>query len=536
MVSEISIARFTWMFCAAGLVASCGSDSENTASTGEGAGGGTEQSASFPESLAVSSPLAHLERSTAADAQTPEDAQRSLVLATAQTRSLISDQADIEAVLADATQLATLLDMNAFFSIAGRADCYGPALDYSGHPDASGGPDSGQLPTGDLGIWQETQDDEDADGVAEACAAAQLNARMEGMEPRNKAALMVLAAVYAQHEDDGTTDISAHLPSGVTASNDSLTVSGDISQIQIELNYDHDTSGTDESIELTMLHYQSSSDAFDNEGLLNVSVEDTFNGGNCGPGENDILRYNSVHYVQSSANAIALQVREANACAAGASAFAEPVEAVNTGVTGQVLDPDAGWSDNFSVFTAEFDPTPDSTGELEGRFTFAWQAGNGDSHSRILNVGLSAGVGGESWFGFGDRVQEVTAVDEFGVIQGMICNWAGPGSDHSPQDYAQRQHLSLDTTVGFYVPSNSGASDITYAPTNSCLYDDSGSFDYDRDLNGTLDGSDEVAVGEGYAGASLGLDFDLMDVGDGRTDIWDTILNDRNFRLPAYPE
>ena len=49
--------------------------------------------------------------------------------------------------------------------------CYGPAVDYEMHPDASGSdPTSGQLPTGDLGLWVETEP-----GTDTACAAAKLN-------------------------------------------------------------------------------------------------------------------------------------------------------------------------------------------------------------------------------------------------------------------------------------------------------------------------------------------------------------------------
>lgn len=542
---------------AAGTLSACGGGSsgsdgeteetiEETGSGGEETGGEEEvveeevveeetatTSAGFPSKLSVASPL-----SVTATNQLTKGSP-----ATAQ-KSFSEAQADVAAILEDPSVLASSLDARNFFSVANNAqDCYGPNIDYQDHPDATDSNDDGQLPGGDLGIWVVTMPDTDADGVSEACAAAQLNARMGGLEPRVTSSLMLMAAVKAQFDEDGTTDISAHLPTGASIDSLAFDYDEDSSTLtaSMTLNFDHDDNGSDEAIVVNLVHYQDDTNENSNEGLLTIQVEDTFNGGNCGVGENDITRYSSIHYRQSSSEAMILQAREANYCGTSVTdveahaAFGEAISAGVESVSGSHLDPSSDWADNFTVFTAEFDPSPDSEGELEGRFSMAWQAGNFDSHSRILNVGLSIGEGGESYFGFGDRVQTVAVANEFGIIRGLICNWAGPNADHTPQDYAQRQHLSLNSTAGVYEPSNDAASNITYAPTNSCTYDGTGTFDYDRDLDGVLDGSDTVAVGEDYADLDLGLDLDLMDVGDGRSDIWDTITNDRNYRLPAYP-
>jgi hypothetical protein len=43
-----------------------------------------------------------------------------------------------------------------FFRAPYRPTCYGPALSFTNHPDANpGDPADGELPPGDLGIWEE---------------------------------------------------------------------------------------------------------------------------------------------------------------------------------------------------------------------------------------------------------------------------------------------------------------------------------------------------------------------------------------------
>ncbi|MCP4089996.1 MAG: hypothetical protein GY746_09405 [Gammaproteobacteria bacterium] len=494
-------------------------DSNNTA----------QDQAGFPSLLSVNSPTSLSSTSARPRSRGGQAA-----------RSASATLTDIAAILSTPSALSTTIDMQNFYLSASDAqECYGPVLDFEDHPDSSGGLDDGQLPSGDLGIWKETV------ASGEACAAAQLNSQLTAIEQQTSLSLAVLAAMKSAYDSSGSADISSYLPAGVTWVShtfafDSVT---NVTEYAVELGYDTNGDGTDEAIEIELLHAQDSSDDEIYEGLLTIRAADTFTGGNCGSGLNDISRYTSVHYIQNSANDLRLQARSGNFCGTNSTsvashdAFSEAVSAIDTRVTGDMLNPAKSWADDFRVFTAEYDPTPDTSGELEGRYTLTWQAGSGDSHSRILDVGLGAGSGGESWFGFGNRVQVVNTVNEFGVIEGMICNWAGPKTTPMIiQDFAQRQHMTLDTSLSLYIPSNAGASDITYAPTQNCMYDGSGTFLYDRNLNSTLDEpSTDLLVGVGYGTAGTGLEFDLMDVGTGRTDIWDTITTDRNFTLPAYP-
>ena len=143
------------------------------------------------------------------------------------------------------------------------------------------------------------------------------------------------------------------------------------------------------------------------------------------------------------------------------------------------------------------------------------------------DIGLQAVTAGEGYFGFGDQVGTTD-----GSITGFICNWAGPGGSHVTADYAQRQNITLNATTSVFEPTNSAASDIIYAPTTTCLYDGSGSYLYDRDLDGDLsdETSDTVNVNAGET-----LELDLMVPGGTATTIWDHIVNNRGYNLPSYP-
>ena len=73
-----------------------------------------------------------------------------------------------------------------------NAGCYGPTVLYQGHPDwvAGNPPKDGTLPSGDVGSW--TAVDTTTDW---ACAAAQLDARMDGVALRSNTSLMTLASL-----------------------------------------------------------------------------------------------------------------------------------------------------------------------------------------------------------------------------------------------------------------------------------------------------------------------------------------------------
>jgi hypothetical protein len=142
----------------------------------------------FPVDLAVASPL-HMENVVNAAAVNGSWAT-GYAIATA----------EIYSVLTGATAVTTVFDAAGLLMAGVDANCYGPTLQYRNHPDGGGG-GTGELPHGDLGIWQEM------DSTGDACAAAQINARLNGAEQQSQASLLLMAALI-----DAATDAGLSLP------------------------------------------------------------------------------------------------------------------------------------------------------------------------------------------------------------------------------------------------------------------------------------------------------------------------------------
>lgn len=425
------------------MMSACGGSSDPVASS-------VEDSDGFPSDLAVASPT-----DVSGDSFTSsifKSSSRAPNVAYSAAVDRIDDLLDGELAIRDT------FTPELFYATSVDANCYGPELQYENHPDSPGGTADGTLPPGDLGIWVETE------GANEACAAAQLNSRMESIKDQSYIALMSVASMIRVYIDDGNTwpdDIAAGSTTDVTglmsaigiadttftSATINLNADGDQWTYSIDFTYTRD--GEDLDISVDMIHQDGATDE-EYEGLLTFMADSEFDPpGNCS--STDVTLNSSLHYIRNSETDIRLQSRAVQMCGHGTSALADTVSSDD--ISGNVVDPDADWGNNYHQFTAEFDPV-----DLGGRYSYVWQAGKNDSHARILNIGLSAATAGESYFGFGDQVQSSSAD---GSIDGFICNWAGPGNSPTLQDFAQRQHLTLNTTSGVFEPTNSSASDIT---------------------------------------------------------------------------
>lgn len=516
--------RFVFVVFVVNLLA-CGSDSSDTLTPTV-----TTTTTGFPSSLAVASP-------------TDQSSLTSASLNAAQTapitRSASYSQAisRIDTLLAGTTAIRDTFTPELFYSQNTDASCYGPQLYYADHPD---GPDASpmgmdsnpSLPTGDLGIWTETEGN-----TTEACIAAQLNARMQGVRDRSFIALMSVASMIRAYVDDGGTwpdDLSAGSSlevstqmnaigiTNTTFNTATINLNADGNVWLYNLDFTYTRSSVDYNIVIQLTHSTANSET-DYEGLLTYRADDTFDPpGNCS--STDVTNNGSLHYIRVSETELRLQSRGAQLCNHGANGLTASLSTLSSSsFTGNVLNPAASWGNNFHIFTADFNPNT-----LLGLYSYVWQAGALDTHSRIFNLGLETETIGEGYFGYGDKV---TSTD--GSIKGFICNWAGPNNDHTLQEYAQRQNITLNTTSGVYEPSNAAASDITYAPTNACTYDGSGSFVYDRDLDGD-DLSDESSLTVNV-GASEVLTLDLMEPSGSEADI-EAHISARGYTLPTYPE
>lgn len=524
-----------------------GTDVTNPVSTGESS---LSYRTGFPSTMLIGSPLkadSSLDNATSkVSYSTHSTAYESMV---DQLSSLLSGDTDFESVF----------DLGAFFALSSDASCYGPQLAYQDHPDALDSNDDGTLPTGDLGIWVETQDS------GEACAAAQLNARLTTVENRVLMSMIAMGGLILAYESDGNVwpdDIQTNTSSGDLSTVLNAFGMSDVSFQNAEIFYDVTNGQYEYELGLTVtrdsadydvyvsLIYDPQSDEEDSsfESVLNLLIEDEFinPSDDCG---DDLVTHNvSLHFQSQSESDVRLQNREASLCGhfdldtasvSNGLTLSTIDESLSSAVTAMVLNPDTdpdgdattldGWQNNFAYFTADFNPS-----NMRGDYSYVWQAGPQDSHSRILNLGLEVtdGTVGESYFGYGDTVDTLN-FDH--LIKGFICNWAGPGNDHTLVEHAQRQHITFNSSSELYEPSNSNgsSSNITYAPTVSCEYDGSGTFVYDRDLDGDLsdETSDTVNIGVGQT-LSLDLVEDAANQYDG---IDDYIVNGRGYDLPDYP-
>lgn len=412
----------------------------------------------------------------------------------------------VNALLTGSTTPRAGVGFNAdkFLKSPTNASCYGPTLLYQGHPDwVSGVPaNAGTLPSGDVGIW--TAVDTATDTV---CAAAQLDARMDGVALRSNTSLMTLASLINVANTAGkslpavgaTVDLKAEM--NVAFSPDVTFTTATISQVvagsfsySVAFSFTH-SSGI-RNAEIRLSHVPG---AGKNEysGLLTYAV--TRGAGdlqNCPAPSGGTIDVGTLKYTRSAMTAMTLVHREGNYCGAGT---ATPLSTSYANFSGDgQLDPAGkwngtkGWANNFNRFGAVYDPTT-----LKGNYTFGWQAGLNDGNARIFNVGLNFNSAteardGEAYFGYGDDMASST-----GTIKGFICNWAGPNNNHALKDYFQRQNISFNDTTGKWRPSLEAASssNITYAPTNACT-SAGGAFYYDKNAGSATPASlaDELAA------------------------------------------
>ncbi|MBS1985067.1 MAG: hypothetical protein JST16_12930 [Bdellovibrionales bacterium] len=331
-------------------------------------------------------------------------------------------------------------------SLGARANCYGPNVTYSSHPDGS--PTSGTLPGGDLGIWNYTEA-----GSGEACAVAQLNTISSAASAYIDASLLLQAASICTIKNAGktapaegesldyTTELAAKIaaPATITSAVVKRT-DADTAEFVIS----GTTDGT-KAFSVTVQHNASSTTSYTGMiyGTFKTANKDAF----------------SVEYSRSGDDIKARMLAGGwNTSATDADIFNSSHQ-VNAGGTFQ---------GNMNHAVLNF-----NTSTKVGSMSYAWQAGNGDSHTRVFNVYVSGTSGsrkGCGYFGFGDKFVATMASNK-NEIKGMICNWAGPGNSHSmTSSSGKAQKQCFTESSGKFVLDTSAASknQILYWPTNSC--------------------------------------------------------------------
>lgn len=462
------------------LLVACTGEASSTSTSSD-----SSESTSFPSSLAVASPF---DTTDADSAVSSSLSGLSAASSSATVTYYTWATGRIDQILNGTASGGCTFDPELFLTQTTDAGCYGPSLNYEDHPDGS--PGTGQLPSGDVGLWAETDDD-----TGHACAAAQLNAQMEGVRDRSLSSLMGLASLVCTAQANGlsnpsnsTLDLTAEMTdlglTGVTFNSASITHSDasgdDIYSYDLDFVYDDGVNTYD--IVVDMEHTPSSTTAGAYEGRLSYMVNDSLSGGNCDNalGSTDVTTNGSFVYNRSSSTAIDVEVREAQFCGHDSDGLDADGIVDASDKFDSTTNTD-GWGENFSIFAASYSPE-----DLTGDYTYSWQAGPDDGAARVFNVAVSSSTEADAFFGYGDDIQTTD-----GNITGFICNWAGPNADHTQLDYVQSQSISYDSTSELFVADSS---DIGYAPTNGCDYDGTGSFTFDSDFDMTVDTDPAVVI------------------------------------------
>ena len=199
-------------------------------------------------------------------------------------------------------------------------------------------------------------------------------------------------------------------------------------------------------------------------------------------------RFGKGTYYKVANNDLAVQVINVDYC--GANSPNVPANLTEEIDTTDLYDPTTnpnGISSNFNFFSGRFDP---STDPLIGVFVSKWQAGRLDPNTRSFITKVSENNDGSiealAFAGFGPSM-DLSLKD---VIAGFICNWAEPGNTKMIHPLAQKQPMTFDQSLGFFIPDPAQDTNISYPITNSCSYDGTGSFIQDVNLDGLLNGLD----------------------------------------------
>lgn len=443
------------------FIGACGSDSASSNSCSSTASSASNANSAAVTTYGFSSPLASCTSSNTSLLSNMKPTFASLLnlfdkliisyikatpraAAATDIKTAVNTAKDIVAVL-DATSAAgCVAGIGALTASVNTVDCYGPGINYTNHPD-HGTPNSntGSLPTGDLGLYTSAE----ADG--EACSAAKSNAVVQSVSDSINGGLKMAAAVACLLNVQGTA-----LPTSGTSANMA--------------------SAWNAATNVSGLTITTATIAFVSTGKYTTTVTGS---GALNGAFSIVLTNTKTDDSTSSGRMYGYYTPNGTPRTLGFSVVYSRAGGVLTAVAKSGED-STGASTTFFDGSNNFDYTQAASNMNEyynlvsvsestglGTIYSAWQAGSGDSHSRVFNANTSKDSGGNdvgfAYFGYGPKVTEAGV----GTINRMICNWAGPNSSHTGlSNKAQGQSLARNSS-GIFTTSGDR---ITYAVTNSC--------------------------------------------------------------------
>ncbi len=432
--------------------------------------------------------------------------------------------------------LAGLLDLAGLFGVGvNNAACYGPQVAYANHQDGPMGTGSGTLPSGDVGLWLAT----DAPS-GQPCVVAQLRKRITSAKRQGLQGLLMAATMrrtvaasssLAMPAAGGSTDLTAAYAASLALLLPSASITVETATIALDsagtytyrLVLSHGSGANAKRGEMLLRHLPGASSS-SYSGTLQVAgfVLDNDAAFGCddqidsGTGLYQTARVSTLKYSRNDAT-IQFGSRSAQYCGhPSAGAGSDDAAQVASFTVDHQLDPTAkisgssrggtlGWRGNFTRYAGDFDKD-----SAAGTFLLAWQAGTGDGQSRALaatgTYNSATGVRSvDGYYAYADEISTTT-----GALQGMICNWAGPGNSHATNTLFQSQSASLASGATTFALASSL---ITYAPTVSCS---STTTEFDANGDGTLgagEGAGTTAALDGLTGGRASVDAELRSRG-----------------------
>jgi len=349
--------------------------------------------------------------------------------------------------------------------------CYGPRMDYANHPDWTSGnnpPADGQLPSGDLGIWLDTEPTQSDAGTA-PCSAVKMNE-------------LVSKAIH--NVDMATGSVAMMMCAAAHERISSPKNAGDVLDFSTVLNKVPNTpftitTATLERVDATTLKtvFVASHDGGSNHRLGELTIRTTHNSSTRSglvqierqpQGDTTTTRVTSARYRPnpSAPETLQLRVQQGRFLNASNTSYFDTEGDVKLGpITG---NPNRNIEDTHIVI-AEFTPT---TGAQT--VAYGWNAGGSDSHYRVFNA-EAASTTANAWYGYvpnpyavngSTTVGETPNLDLSDIDAGMICNWAGPGNSHTVTSYLQHQSMTKSSQNLWEVTAANSL--IKYVPTVAC--------------------------------------------------------------------
>ena len=440
------------------LLVSCGSGSDSSS------GSGSSATSNYPYGLAISSPTATSTAGVYFEVNAGDfDSTKSFQ----EKKELLDSVA--ESTSADSCKV----NLPNFAANPQILTCYGPQLNYRNHLNwtvdlpPSSPPATGTLGAGDLGIWTATE----SGGMA--CSAAKMNAEINNISSQVDTAMLLAGSMTCLINSDSTLDFpaagsSVNLTSalntaiatkntGVTVSAASLARGTDIGGFP-DYVYTIEMAKTDSAtVKVSFRHHPTNEGNTSYKGKISALFAGGMNG-------NDSSRAFSILYEKDS-SALKYKMLAANF----------PNKSVTESnyftTTGDLkINPTPSWTGNISQTIMNLNPENGI-----GFASYAWQAGTGDSDARVFNMYTAksgANTAGYGFYGYGSKFNNSTGIASDNTITKFICNWSGPGGDHtdiSGSGKAQKQ-IMVRNASGQFVPDSSVANPnlILYAPVNSC--------------------------------------------------------------------